>query len=785
MRTATPISSAPRRASLALAVTTILAACAAQAAAVAAQDPPGAPLHEIVVTGKKLQLKSLFQKSIFDSAFGDKALDRQQLKSAGPVGGAAQALSFAPGVSVNGYGQTGATKASISVNGLKQGWGGFSGGTIDDGSVAVSFDGVPMVNAATGLWETPELPQTGILQGARVSYGPGNPENRWYNNIGGGINFVPIQPSATAGGNVALTYGSFSTENAVFSLQTGRIDGWETVLAGGAGKANNFRTSPDGYAWPSKNFAGFIKTRKQFGASDVSFGAYIGDGHGSRPTPIPLTPVAGISINGQDANGNPNPGPLFSQASTGYYSAINENVWQKNDFNRMWMIYARQNIQIDSRVVMHNQTWYRRGDRLHVHYNNYTAGANNLYEHNNPFSHMFGDKLWSDVYLPYNTIGVGGYLIDTVYNSRNAFFSTQPPYNGSYLVPNAKFRSDYWYMTNLAAFVQDRISPLPGLTVTPGLREVSFHTDYYPRGNVDFAQANVLYPSHNQGQLPAATTNYDKIEPSINARWQPIRWLAVYGNWGTAYRLPQVGGGGGLYQSQQVGGDILERGLEYQAGVKANWLQVGAFQKVLLNLNYYHIHFSNQFIGVNSGNGNFLGLGTGDSVYHGFNFSAEANVGHLKLYGNLNVEKANFNQYDFQGTNYNGLPVPYVPDTTFNVGTYWHFVTDGIVIKPRAWYQYVGTQDIFSNLAGAPTTQTMASYGVLNLALAATLPNAWFGDMLKAVKAKIEVMNALDKRYNGFEDISSGGLYNTPSNGYILALPGAPRAIYGTIEVKF
>ena len=809
---------------LAIAIAAILSAASAFAHAVAPAD--GGALQEVVVTGKKLQLKSLRQKSIYQSAYADKALDRQQLKSAGVVGGAAQALSFAPGINVEGYGQTGATKATISMNGFKQGWGGFSGNTIDNGSIAVSFDGIPMVNAATGLWETPQIPQTALLEGARVTYGPGDPATRWYNNIGGGVNFVPVQPSRTAGGRVQLTGGSFSTENADLILQTGKIGGWETVVAGGAGRSDNFRTSPDGYAWPSRNFAGFVKTRKVFSNGDVSFGGYLGDGHGWRPTPIPVVPNPLISINGQNASGVPNPGPLFSQPTSGFYSAVNENVWRKNDYNRTWLVYARQNIRLDSRVTLHNQLWYRRGDRLHVHYNNYVPGAGNVYEHNNPYSHMYGDKLWSDIYLPYNTIGVGGYFINTTYDSRNSFWNpavcgtttTNVAYGvgnvvpagttvcGSVSVPNANHRSDLWYVTNLAAYLQDAITPIPSVTVTPGIRAVSYRTDYYPYGGTYFAEADALdaagvFSGHDQGSLPATHTTYDKTEPSVSARWEPMRWLAVYGNWATAYRLPQVGGGGGLYQSVPVIGDITEKSVEWQVGFKTFWPEVGAFSKVLLNLNYYHTHFSNQFIGATqSSTGAFLGEGTGDSLYHGVNFSAEANLDQLKLFGNLNVEKAYFNNYSFypvqgQGAafDYNGAPVSNVPDTTFNIGAYWtHTFFGGVAIKPRAWYQYVGKQYLWSNFLSAPTYSTQPSYGVLNLALAATLPKAWFGDLAKSVKLKFEVMNALDHRYNAFEELSGGGIYNTangtgvpPYANYVLAYPGSPRAFYGTISVKF
>ncbi|MDE2463424.1 MAG: TonB-dependent receptor [Alphaproteobacteria bacterium] len=765
-------------------------------------------IEKVVVTGKAQQLGSLKQKSIFLSAYGDKALDRQQLKSAGVVGGAAQALSFAPGISVSGYGQTGGTKASISINGISQGWAGLSPGTVDNGSLAISFDGIPMVNAASGLWETPQIPQTALLEGARVTYGPGDPENRWYNNIGGGINFVPIQPSAMPGGSAQLTYGSFNTQNYDVILQTGRLDGWETVVAGGYGKADNFRTSPDGYSWPTTNYAAYFKTRKVFHNGDVSFGAYTGDGEGWRPVPLPITPVPGLSVNGIGA-----PGPLLSQQTTGFYSTVNEKVWAKKDANRTWMLWARQTIKLDSSMTLHNQLWFRRGDRLHYHYNNFglgTPGAGNLYEHNNPFSYMYGDKLWGDINLPYNRIGLGGYFINTVYNSRNSFYNpgvcgvtpTDVTYGygtvipagttvcGSQAVPNANHRSNFWHITDLALFVQDAITPISSVTITPGFRLVNFHTDYYPYGNTYFAEANALdaagvFSGHDQGKLPATQTDFTKTEPSINARWQPLHWLALYGNWATAYRLPPVGGGGGLYQSTPALGNILEKGVEYQFGAKLFWPRVGMFSKVLINLNYYHLHFSNQFIGITLANGVFKGLAQGDSLYHGVNLSAEANLNTLKMFANLNLQSANFNNYEFGGVTAHGLPVSDTPSSTFNIGAYWTHVVDGFVLKPRAWYQFVGSQNVFDNNAGMPTNQKLGSHGVLNLALAATMPSSWYADAAKRVTLKIEVMNVLDDKYNQFEYISAGGLYGTATGGYPIVYPGAPQAVYATIAVAF
>jgi iron complex outermembrane recepter protein len=793
--------------------------------AMAGDGPDVSELQEVVVTAKEKQLKSLKQKAIYESSYGDKALDRQQLKSAGVVGGAAQALSFAPGINVSGYGQTGGTKASISVNGISQGWAGASPGVVDNGGIAISFDGIPMNNPITGLWETPQVPQTALLQGARVTYGPGDAENRWFDNIGGAVNFVPIQPADQAGGTVQLTGGSFSTENADLILQTGKIHGWETVIAGGGGRSNSFRTSPDGFDWPTRNYAGFFKTRKVFSAGNVSFGAYLGDGHGWRPTLIPTTAVAGVSVNGAGV-----PGAAFSEQTTGYYSAVNENVWRKDDFNRTWILYARQNFRLDERMTLHNQLWYRQGDRLHLHYNDYigTPPPSNLYEWNDPKSHDYGDKLWSDIYLPYDQVSVGGYVIKSVYNTLQHFYNPADCYTytgaatltgygvtinpgntfcGSTTFPDGGFRNNFWYVTHLAAFVQDAITPISSLTITPGIRAVTFDTDYYPDGAAESPYAELLgtyykltggtqevTPSlgdQDHGVLPAASTHFSKTEPSISVRYQPFHWTALYANWATSYRLPPVGGGGGLYQKQPAVGDLLEKGVEWQVGGKLFWPEVGEFSKVLINLNYYHLHFSNQYISsCTTSSSNNCAFATGDSLYHGINLSAEANLGALKMFTNLNVEKAYFANYSLSATQtYQGLPVSDVPKSTFNIGAYWtHRLPGGIALKPRAWYQFVGEQAMWDNGAGAPSNQYLPSYGVLNMALAATLPSSWYDSAVSSVKLKVEVMNVLDRQYNTFGYLAAGGggdIYGSAAGGYVLAYPGAPRAVYGTVSVRF
>ncbi len=103
-----------------------------------------------------------------------RVLDRTQMDMLGPVAGAAQVIALAPGARVTGYGNTGATKYTISINGINQGWGGY-GGYSGGAALGITFDGIPIVDPATGLWQTATIPQMQIIQDAVVSLWTGRP----------------------------------------------------------------------------------------------------------------------------------------------------------------------------------------------------------------------------------------------------------------------------------------------------------------------------------------------------------------------------------------------------------------------------------------------------------------------------------------------------------------------------------------------------------------------------------------------------------------------------------
>lgn len=760
-----------------------VAALAAGAAATSNDASPSVNVGQVnAKSGRKTPgSKVPAAHTVLQSGETIKVMKRAQIDAAGPEAGAAQAMSYAPGVSVSGYGANGATKYSISINGIKQGWGGPSGGNIDDGSVSVTFDGVPMVDPATGLWQSPEINQMSMIQGITTTYGPGDPKDRWYDNIGGQINFIPIQPTREAGGDIGTTYGSDQNRDTYFDLRTGMHDGYSAVVAGGVGAGNSFRNAPDGFRSPNQDYAWYGKLRKTIaGGGSLSIGGYTAKGTGYRPNVIPVGPIPGVTTNGFTASGASIPGPEYSQQTTGFYSALPYSVWNKQDTNKTDLAYTRLRLPLDGITSLHNLIWYQSESRLHFHEYNYQQDQANLYEYNNPYQYAYGDKIYFEAKLPYNTVDFGGFFMSSKYNSRNAFYN--PAFGGSASAPNGHYRSDYWYQRNLAAFIQDDVRVLPTVDVTPGVRFINYQTSYYVNGSADFPAAT----GTDQAQLPNSATAFSKTEPSLDINWRVLPGLALYASYAQAYRQPGNGGGGGPYQSILASSLELEQGREYQAGFKWNVRRGHRLNHFMLGADWYDLRFANQIIGVSSQNGNYLTSAFGSSDYRGVNLYADDDpLFNLHVFANAGWEQARFDHYLVSGVSYDGLPVSYVPNETLDLGTYYRWYRDRVVYEPRFWYQYVGSQHLFSNLTGAPTEQRMGGYGLVNASFFATLHPRGLVD-IKRIKIGITALNLLDKQYDAFEYISSGGYFVAPASaGAVLAYPGAPRMIYATLEAGF
>lgn len=728
------------------------------------------------------------QKHIFKSGVSSKVLGRKEIEAAGPGAGGAQMLNFAPGVSTLASYGTGAAKAQISIDGIKQGWGNPKGSEAAH-SIAISFDGIPMNNPATGLWQSPQVNQPSIIQGIHVTYGPGNPENRWYNNIGGGIDFVPIQPTNKPGASIGMSYGSDNFKNIHFDVRTGNFDGFSAVLAGGVSSGNSFigvpsgtsLLSPSGVVLPSHSYAWFLKIRKRFRTGDDSFGAYLAKGSAYKPYDIPVSAASGTTINGFDnKTGKPIPGPLYSQQTSGFYNAAPYKI----DSNSTWMFYNKLNVDIGAATWLHNDTWYRYGHRLHNRYASFAVGAPNTNEYNDPHSETYGDKLWFNSKLPYNTLGFGGYFIKTRDNSKNAFFSQYAPYNASRFVPNDKYRSNFLDVTDVAAFFQDKIHPISTVDITPGVRVEQFQLNYTPFTTETFPESSILYPKGNQAKLPADSRSLSAVEPSVNISWRPIHHLALFAGYSEAYQTPAFGGGGGPFQALPASSLSLEKGQNYQAGFKVHVAHDGYLHHFLFSANWYFTRFSDQYLPITEPNGDVINA-FGTSDYEGVNIYAVDNpIYWLHTFANMSFQKAYFSNYAVNGKSYDGLPVANVPDATFNIGAYAKSFVAGVLLEPRIWVQYTGPQSLYDSITKSPSpTAKLPSYTLLNLALHSKIPMhmAYF----RNVGVDVDLLNVLGNRYNSYEYISSGGTYGPNTKGDLIGLPGAPRTFYVSLTANF
>lgn len=750
-----------------------------------------------------------------------RVLDRKQLDAGGPVAGGAQMIASTPGANVVGYGESGSTKYTVILNGIQQGWAGEATSFTAPGSLGITFDGVPVGDPATGLWQSATMPQNLVMQNLAVTYGPGQPMNRWYNSVGGSVEFTPVQPTVSRHGTVAVSAGPDGQQNFAFVANTGNFKGWSTVAGGGLGRGDDYLQGPDGFGNHAKNGSVFGKTLKTFSAGSIVMGVLYAKSGGYRPTVIPTTDVGLLEPNGTH----------FSQGTSGYYSVLPYAAYNKYDTNEMFLVYGRENLFLSSSASLQNTTWFNHIRRFHRRNNDVLSQGAQVDEWNNPHSDIFGDQVGFTEELPYNTVNIGGFLLHENYNTHNLFYN--PAFGGSgkdqVVGAGSKFRSGYFQQDNVSFYAQDDIHPTPRIHIIPGLRVVGFATGYSDQAARDFSIApGVVYATHcalnpsgsdpyhnvfgpptvapdgsstkDQGSLCGAHESKSAVEPSIDGAVMPYNWLTIYGGYDTTYRSPAMGGGGGMFQSVDPAYYILAKGAYSQGGAKVHFTHAPGLGNFIAGADYFHLSYTNQELDYETALG-VTGTSGGNSIYRGVDvfFDADPNS-NLHFFMNFAGEAAKFTTYELGNTiagcnanpgtcqEYNGLPVSYVPNYTLNTGVYYGFRHHGReLFEPRFWVESTGSQHLWSNNTGAPDTRTMPSYTTANLSMTAP-----FNFEKQSVNLKLDVLNVANSQYNQWEYISSGGYFSalvpagaTAPSGYINAYPGAPRSVYGTISYQF
>lgn len=748
-----------------------------------------------------------------------RVLDRKQLDAAGPVAGGAQMLQYTPGANVMGYGQTGSTKYTVILNGLQQGWAGEATSFIGAGSLGITYDGIPVADPATGLWQSATMPQNLVIQDVQVNYGPGPAAGRWYTDIGGRVEFTPVQPTEERHLSVAATEGPDGQQNFAFVGNTGHFKGWSTVLGGGLGRGDSFRVAPDGFGNHTRNGSVFGKTVKTSTAGSLAFGVLYAKGGGYRPQVIPTTDVGLVE---------PVSGIHYSQPTSGFFSTLPFADYNKYDTNEGFMAYARQRLFLSHTSTLQNSAWYLHIRRFHRRNEDAVATGSQEDEWNNPHSNMFGDQIGFTQVLPFNTVQFGGYLIHEVYNAHNLFYNPADGGSGAEQIVGvgSKFRSGYFEQDNVTFFAQDDVHPIARIHIIPSVRVDGFSTSYSDQAARDFTFAPGTYftqnsngtvsptvgpvyethcsmypqgqtpnedPYHNifgtpvaasdgnvaqdQGSLCGGHESRSAVEPGIDGSYVPKDWLTIYGGYDTIYRSPELGGGGGQFQAVNPRYYQLAKGAYAQVGGKVHFTNAPVLGNYIAGVSYFHNNYTNQEIDVETANGIEETSG-GNSTYHGVDAFFDADPrSNIHFFFNFAGEASNFTTFVTGGplaacgtatnpapgcTFYNNLPVSYVPKVTLNAGLYYGIQhNDRTVLEPRFWFNTTGSQYLWSNCGtvvnGVCQDNGQPTKQTLSSYTTANLSfNAPVVFKKQAFNLRLDILNLGNSQYNQFAYISSG-----------------------------
>ncbi len=754
------------------------------------------------------------KSELYHTAQTQVVLDKNIIQAQAPLAGSEQLLAAAPGVMQASYGSTGAAKGMISLRGFKQGWAN-QAGVVDDGLFGVTLNGVYLNNPQTGIWEPDEVPDLSIISGSRVTFGPGDAATRTFDSMGGTVDFYTILPSKTSSFRASGTTGSFGGEGYHFDFSRALSSHWSMLVAQGRTFTQGFRDIVgSGHSAPGSTYGSFAEFQDLFARGSLLFFGYSAAGVDYRPNLVPVTPLAGpngqvVTVNGFDNQGNPIAGAAYSQATTGFYSALPMSVWQKTDTNATRLAAVDLTYDTGYGSYLTNQLWYRRGDRLHVKNFNFDQANNtSRYEYNNPFSTAFGDTFTYHLAHGPHDFAFGANLLYSHYNTRNAFWNSDvtqsAPNPPTSIEAPSNFRSNDFWMADVAFFAQDTVHLNERTNFVMGARAVALNTSFVNNGLVAFSAcanpASVCYGNNHTTQ-PNSVTSFHAIEPSFSLRYAISRDLAGYVSYGRGIRNPQTSPGG-PYQRVSVEGLQPEATDDTEGGVKYYHRMVGSnldgspredsatfglFQSTLLNQN----------IPITTGQGLKVSSATGSSHYAGLTFAFNADVAPaLQMFGSWSVTHAIFSNYTVPGVgSYAGLPVTQTPTNTGNLGLVASFHAGSNLVTARAWDQYVGAQPLWDN-SGTSTLnpgyqgpdllgRTIPSYNLVNGSLSFHV-----GSKRDPLTLSLSSTNLFNRKYNVFEYLTSGAYFaggvgqgTNYGAGQLLADPGPPREVQFTISV--
>ncbi|EQD40019.1 secreted protein containing TonB-dependent receptor, beta-barrel domain protein [mine drainage metagenome] len=760
-----------------LSVSLALLAAGLLAPAAQAQDSKAPPQPTETLSRVEVKANAIKQHAIpMNSAFSASSISPITIAFASPGIDVQNLLQREPSINVRSPGPNG-VRTSITFRAFNSGQ--FSE-TFDGVSINDPFNG-GATNAASNRNAIPLT--LNDIASVDIYRGINNPAVSSYNSLGGTINFVPREPSATPDASVTLGGGSFNTWFYGASAETGSVGGVRSLIS-------IARQTSSGWVDNSGNrntnlyYAGVLPYAD--GAGQLYAYALYNTNKGFTPHTVPL--------------------PLIQQYGYSYGWPLNYTNSYNKDHTGTYILGDK--MQVNSVLSFDAKIYARNNNYDRTSYTNpafIQSATQPYYLPNTPGNYAFwlpnpsydpaasfGSDLAGNAYhtylygssqfgfmpqftlnLPDNLVTFGGDYSHTKLNSAEYWYGANP-------MPLVPGYNDAWneYDTRDlgSAYVQDQISLLGGqVQVTPGLKYLYASTN--DTDNVGF-----YYPISG-----SVSDSEHYTSPTLGINWRPMQDVSLYAAWGRSIKFPGIAAYySNIGEFNNVTGQPVVVPL---TGVKpeyVNDIEAGAryaahgFEGAV---DAYRENFTNTFISItNPTTGLSTTINGGSSRYEGIELQAQqrfdTDYGQFRLYGNWSENKANFTSSfnsTYAGTVLAGQPLAGVPKHLANLGVRWHMAG----WRADVYAHYAGSQYLNQYNAGVPSSATIPGYTVVNFGIADTVDLGM--GMLKNVELALHVDNVFNKRYYvyGYSDTTFNG---TP---FVRVLMQEPRAYYASATLKF
>lgn len=716
------------------------AAILAAAAVIPARGAPGdsgdsepVRLDQVNVTDSALQKEDVLVPVVVSptTVEPNSFLSRNFIsKAVAPTVDYSQIINFAPSVAVVSPGLPGSQESTtISIRGFQ------------DGQYNVTFDGIPFGDTNDFTHHSNDYFTAVMLEGVGVDRGPGSAATIGEATFGGTVAMLSRALSDTGGAEISQTFGNFNTRETQLSLQTGKMASF------GDARAYFAYDHEENDGWT--NYTGlrrsdlFFKFDRKLGKSTLLTAVF------TYTDSFYYTSAGGTAA--QIAQFGPRFGLNNDPTSQSYY-AWNYQP-KKTDMEYVDIRSTLGGLRLEDKVYSY---YYENITRVGLDLSGETpngttlgaalggAGNNDVPGLIEPYNsyRAYGNVLRLETDVP-GGVAKAGLWTEFQKNIRQGHF-VDFTLGGAYdQLPGTNTALDYYmrnYIETFQPYVEYDWQPVPGLTVSPGIKYSSFRRDMTAAQNQG-TRTPLRFGKVYTATLPSAAVNY-RVNDDIT----------VYAQAAKGFLAPNLN----LFYANSPGQSAVspQQTVNYQAGIGY------AHGPLSVSLDGYDIDFNNLIGKRTIGHDTFF-FNQGGVTYRGIEAEASLAIGGgLSVYANGSINSAKDKTTGFR--------IPETPSKTAAAG----FLYSAHGFDASLIGKYIG-----SRFGDTGETIPIQGYTIATASVGYSFPAPVL--QIQKIALRFTVDNLFDKQ--GIDDLFG----YTPNNNLPIywTIPG--RSYYLTATIDF